>query len=894
MEIGASWKRNYQRMKDSQPSTVYLKDYRVPDYLIDKTDLVFDLDPQATLVKSKLKVRRNPSFSTAEGEASLPPLWLDGIDLELLSVSVDGELLPAQRYQEKPGGLLLNVDRPEFELEVQTRISPESNTSLDGLYLSNGMYCTQCEAEGFRKITFYPDRPDVMSIFTTTIMAPATFPILLSNGNKIDSGVTEDGRLRVTWEDPFAKPAYLFALVAGDLQFVEDSFTTCSGREVKLQLFTEAKNIGKCEHAMTSLKHAMRWDEKTYGREYDLDIFMIVAVDHFNMGAMENKGLNIFNSSCVLASPETATDGAFQRIESIVGHEYFHNWSGNRVTCRDWFQLSLKEGFTVFRDAEFSADMNSRGVKRIEDVSLLRTAQFAEDAGPMSHPIRPDSYMEISNFYTLTVYEKGAEVVRMIHTILGAEAFRRGSDLYFERHDGCAVTCEDFVVAMEDANDIDLKQFRHWYSQAGTPVLHVEDAYDADKSEYSLTIRQHTPDTPGQQDKQPLLIPIALGLLGEDGSSLVVNRSGATEEVLYLTDSSQTFVFTNISQRPLPSFLRGFSAPVKLNYRYSNQQLQFLMQYETDDFNRWDAGQRLAHNALQSLQQQYRNGDDLSEPVALIEGFTAVIDNTSLDSALVAKMLALPSAQELAEQSTEIDAEAIITTRAFVRNAIACSLKPRLKARYQQLDQRKPYQPAAEDIAERSLKNTCLNYLCATGDADALDLAKQQYERSENMTDCAAALAALIEYGPEGEAEGCLEGFYQQWQQDAQVVDTWFGLQSSSAKYGTLDRVQRLMGHSAFEATNPNKVRAVIGGFAMRNFTQFHSEDGSGFEFLADQVIVLDKLNPQIASRLVIPLTRWKKYRAQESEKMRTALERVFRGEKLSKDLYEVVSKSLN
>ncbi|MFC6980268.1 aminopeptidase N [Microbulbifer taiwanensis] len=475
-------------MKDAQPSTVYLKDYRVPDYLVDSTHLHFELQPKATLVKSQLKIRRNPD--AGEG---LPPLLLDGVELELLSVSIDGQLVPASRYRELPEGLSIPVDKPAFVLEIHNRINPEDNTSLEGLYLSNGMYCTQCEAEGFRKITYYPDRPDVMSKFTTTIVAPRQYPVLLSNGNEIERGATEDGRQFVTWEDPFAKPAYLFALVGGDLQHVEDSYTTSSGRKVKLQIFTEAKNIGKCDHAMRSLKKAMRWDEAVYGREYDLDIFMVVAVDHFNMGAMENKGLNIFNSACVLASPETATDSSFQRIESIVGHEYFHNWSGNRVTCRDWFQLSLKEGFTVFRDAEFSADMNSRAVKRIEDVSMLRTAQFAEDAGPMSHPVRPDSYMEISNFYTLTVYEKGAEVVRMIHTLLGTEGFRKGSDLYFERHDGQAVTCEDFVVAMEDANGVDLTQFRRWYSQAGTPVLEVTDAYDEVNGNYALTVKQSCP-----------------------------------------------------------------------------------------------------------------------------------------------------------------------------------------------------------------------------------------------------------------------------------------------------------------------------------------------------------------------------------------------------------------
>ena len=878
-------------MKDNQPRTIYLKDYKAPEYLIDHTDLTFDLDPHATLVKSRLKVRRNPAADGAKDQ--LPRLWLDGVDLELLSVSVDGELLPAHCFSEESNGLSLAVEKPAFELEIHTRIAPERNTSLEGLYLSNGMYCTQCEAEGFRKITYYPDRPDVMSVFTTTIIAPATYPVLLSNGNKIDSGTTEDGRLRVTWEDPFAKPAYLFALVGGDLQSVEDSFTTSSGRVVKLQLFTEAKNIGKCDHAMVSLKHAMRWDEEVYGREYDLDIFMIVAVDHFNMGAMENKGLNIFNSACVLASPDTATDAAFQRIESIVAHEYFHNWSGNRVTCRDWFQLSLKEGFTVFRDAEFSADMNSRAVKRIEDVTLLRTAQFAEDAGPMSHPVRPDSYMEISNFYTLTIYEKGAEVVRMIHTILGPEAFRRGSDLYFERHDGCAVTCDDFVRAMEDANGADLQQFRRWYSQAGTPVLSVEDTYDAQSETYTLRIKQHTPATPGQDDKAPLHIPVAVGLLAPDGADLPLDEEGATTKVLHLTEAEQAFRFAGISERPLPSLLRGFSAPVRVHYGYSDSQLQFLMQHDSDDFNRWDASQRLALNAIAELQRQYRAGEPMAEPEALITGFAGVLENTELDPALVAKMLALPSAQELAEQEGEIDAGAIIAARRFTLNALANRLQAEFKARFEQLDIHKAYAPVAADIAERSLKNTCLTYLCATGSEEALALARQQFERAENMTDSASALAALVEYGSSEVAESYLEHFYAKWQQDTQVVETWFGLQSSSAQYGTLERVKGLLAHPAFEITNPNKVRAVIAGFAARNFTQFHEEDGSGFEFLADQVIALDKLNPQIASRLVTPLTRWKKYRVAEGEKMRASLQRIMDSGELSKDLYEIVSKGL-
>ncbi|WP_226646204.1 aminopeptidase N [Microbulbifer variabilis] len=875
-------------MQDAQPKTIYLEDYQVPDYLVDNTVLHFELEPEATLVKSQLKIRRNPKAGK-----DLPPLVLDGIDLELLSVAIDGSILSQPTYQVTPHGLSISVEKPEFLLEIHNRINPEDNTSLEGLYLSNGMYCTQCEAEGFRKITFYPDRPDVMSKFTTTIVAPKDHPILLSNGNQIDRGYCDDGRHFATWEDPFAKPAYLFALVAGDLEHVEDTFTTSSGRVVKLQIFTEEKNIGKCDHAMRSLKKAMRWDEETYGREYDLDIFMVVAVDHFNMGAMENKGLNIFNSACVLASPETATDSAFQRIESIVGHEYFHNWSGNRVTCRDWFQLSLKEGFTVFRDAEFSADMNSRAVKRIEDVSLLRTNQFAEDAGPMAHPVRPDSYMEISNFYTLTVYEKGAEVVRMLHTLLGPERFRKGSDLYFERHDGCAVTCDDFIVAMEDANQVNLAQFRHWYSQAGTPVLDVTDDFDQAKGVYRVKISQSCPPTPDQEEKLPLHIPVKIGLLDENGNDCVLNTEGSTEEVLEITNSEQIFQFSGFQEKPLPSLLRSFSAPVKVRYPYTEKQLIFLMRHDSDTFNRWDASQRLAFLALSKLQNDYRNGKALQLQPELVEAYRDVLSNTALDPALVAEILRLPSEQSIAEMSDIIDAEAIVAAREFTYRSLAEALFPEFWSKYSELNIQKPYSPNAQDIAERGLKNTCLTYLAATEKGDALNLVQKQFETAGNMTDSAASLSALINFADAQKADAAIQDFYQRWKDDTQVVELWLGLQSGSARNGTLNKVKDLMNHPAFEFKNPNKVRAVIGGFSNRNFKQFHKEDGSGFHFVAEQVILLDKLNPQIAARLVVPITRWKKYNETISEKMRAALQHVLDAGGLSADVFEVVSKSL-
>ncbi|WP_299586205.1 aminopeptidase N [uncultured Microbulbifer sp.] len=875
-------------MQDAQPKTIYLKDYQVPDYLVDSTDLHFELEPKATLVKSQLSVRRN--HEAGEG---LPPLLLDGVDLELISVAVDGSILPPASYQETPEGLILTVEKPEFLLEIYNRINPEDNTSLEGLYLSNDMYCTQCEAEGFRKITFYPDRPDVMSKFTTTIVSSKILPVLLSNGNEIDRGYCEDGRHFVTWEDPFAKPAYLFALVAGNLEHRDDTFTTVSGREVKLRIYTEEKNIGKCDHAMRSLKKAMRWDEEMYGREYDLDIFMVVAVDHFNMGAMENKGLNIFNSACVLASPETATDSAFQRIESIVGHEYFHNWSGNRVTCRDWFQLSLKEGFTVFRDAEFSADLNSRAVKRIEDVSLLRTSQFAEDAGPMAHPIRPESYMEISNFYTLTVYEKGAEVVRMIHTLLGQERFRRGSDLYFERHDGCAVTCEDFIVAMEDANQVDLAQFRRWYSQAGTPVLVVSDYFDQSKGIYTLNIRQTCPPTPDQKEKLPFHIPVKIGLLDGNGHDRILSDEGSTEEILEVRNVEQNFEFNGIKEKPLPSLLRGFSAPVKVRYSYTEKELIFLMRNDSDTFNRWDASQRLAFMALSNIQQDYRDGKALQVSSELIEAYRNVLKSRILDPALVAEILTLPSEQSISEMYDSVDAGAIVAAREFLSETLANTLAPELKEKYLELNVVKPYDPNAKDIAGRSLKNICLSYLAVTEKDDALDLVEKQFDMAENMTDSAAALRGLINHGDAIQAEAAIQSFYQHWQGDTQVVELWLGLQSSSSRYGSLENIRTLMEHPAFELKNPNKVRAVIGGFANRNYKQFHKEDGSGYKFIAEQVVALDKLNPQIAARLVIPITRWKKYTGNLSDKMKNALQDVLNSGSLSKDVFEVVNKSL-
>ncbi len=881
-------------MKDSQPKAIYLKDYQAPDYWIDQTNLTFDLYEDHAMVTSVLSIYRNlENRSGKQAEDNLPELVLVGDDLELVAVEIDDK--PFSDFKVEGGFLKILSLKESFTLKTVCRIKPQENTSLEGLYKSNGMFCTQCEAEGFRKITYYLDRPDVMSRFTTRITADKTaYPVLLSNGNDIERVELDDGRHYVTWEDPFKKPSYLFALVAGDLQHVEDHFTTMSGREVTLRIFTEAHNIDQCDHAMISLKKSMKWDEDVYGREYDLDIFMIVAVDHFNMGAMENKGLNIFNSACVLASPETATDARFQRVEAIVAHEYFHNWSGNRVTCRDWFQLSLKEGFTVFRDSEFSADMNSRGVKRIEDVNVLRTAQFAEDAGPMAHPIRPESFIEISNFYTVTIYEKGAEIVRMIHGILGAEAFRKGSDLYFERHDGQAVTCEDFVKAMEDASGRDLTQFRRWYSQAGTPVLNITDEYNEDKKQYKLTIEQSCPATPGQKEKEPFHIPVRLGLLDAEGDELVLNENGDTDQVLDVKGEKEVFVFENIEERPLPSILRSFSAPVRVKYDYSREDLLFLMEHDSDHFNRWDAGQRLASGVIDEMVAAMEQGKECSPDESLIKAFGTIISDESLDLAVKAEMLSLPSEASLAEQAVEVYPQFIHQARLQVKRAISEANKPALEALWRSLSVDKPYRPEAEDIAERTLKNISLSYLTSLDDKGMLALAEQQYHGASNMTDRFAALASIVNAGCQDKEliEEVLTDFFERYQDDTNVMDQWLSVQASSPSLGTLEHILTLMQHEIFDATSPNKLRSVLGGFA-GNMKQFHRVDGLGYEFLTDQLLDLDKKNPQIASRLMTPLTRWRKFEPGCRERMRKALERIKATPGLSSDVYEVVTKSL-
>jgi aminopeptidase N len=884
-------------MRTEQPKMIYLKDYQAPDYLIDETHLTFELYEDHTLVHAQLVMRRNPAAG-----AGLPPLALDGQQLELLSVALDDRELSAADYQLSDSHLTLQPTQERFVIDSTVRIHPESNTALEGLYKSSGMFCTQCEAEGFRKITYYLDRPDVMSKFTTTLSAEQhSYPVLLSNGNPIATGSEGDGRHWATWEDPFMKPAYLFALVAGDLWCVEDTFTTMSRREVTLRIYVEPENIDKVQHAMDSLKKSMKWDEEVYGREYDLDIFMIVAVNDFNMGAMENKGLNIFNSSCVLARAETATDAAHQRVEAVVAHEYFHNWSGNRVTCRDWFQLSLKEGFTVFRDAEFSADMNSRTVKRIEDVAYLRTHQFAEDAGPMAHPVRPDAYMEISNFYTLTIYEKGSEVLRMIHTLLGAETFRKGSDLYFQRHDGQAVTCDDFVKAMEDASGQDLTQFKRWYTQAGTPRLEVSESYDAAANTYRLQLRQSCPATPGQAEKLPFVIPLELALLDAQGRELPLQLVGEDKpvgrsRVLQVTQAEQAFTFVNIADKPLPSLLRGFSAPVKLSFPYSRDQLMFLMQHDSDGFNRWEAGQQLAVQVLQELIGQHQRGEPLALDQRLVSALRSVLENESLDQAMVAEMLSLPGEGYLTEISEVADVDAIHTAREFARRELAKALFEPLWQRYQanrELSRNTAYAAESSHFARRSLQNIALSYLMLTGRDEVLAATLEQFKDCDNMTERLAALAVLVNSPFEAEKAEALAAFAEHFKDNALVMDQWFSVQAASTLPGGLARVQALMQHPAFTLKNPNKVRALIGAFAGQNLVNFHAADGSGYRFLADQVISLNASNPQIASRQLGPLTRWRKYDEQRQLLMRGELERILASGELSSDVYEVVSKSL-
>jgi len=877
-------------MRDATPRAIELKNYRPPEFLVTSVQLEFDLDPAHTRVRGRLELRRNPA-----GQRDAP-LVLDGQGLKLRRVSRDGYVMRPSEYEVTADTLTIPGLPDAVCIETEVEIDPSANSALEGLYTSRGMLCTQCEAEGFRRITYFPDRPDVLAPFTTTLRAErAAYPLLLSNGNRVAEGELPDGRHYATFEDPFPKPCYLFALVAGQLQALHDTFVTASGRTVQLYIHTEPQYVAQCAHAMAALKKSMAWDERVYGREYDLDVFHIVAVDDFNMGAMENKGLNIFNAKYVMADPARATDLDYQYIEGIIAHEYFHNWTGNRITCRDWFQLSLKEGLTVFRDQQFSADMGSAAVKRIADVRNLRTVQFAEDGGPLAHPVRPEAYIEINNFYTSTVYQKGAEVVRMLHTVLGADGFRRGTDLYFERHDGQAVTVEDFVAALADANGVDLEPFMGWYRQAGTPQVTVQHRHDAATQRYHLTLRQHTEPTPGQPDKQPLPIPVTVGLLAADGRELALRLAGegaaaGTQRVLQLREAEQSFVFEDIAAPPVPSLLRGFSAPVRLEIDLDDAQLAHLLAHDSDAFARYDAGQQLYLRLIRRLLAAHANGDALTADSALVDAAQRCLADDSLDPALVAELLTLPSETFIAGELDVVDPQAIHEVRRFLRLTLAQALREPLLDRYKALAPSGPYQFEGAQAGRRSLRNLCLGYLAELDDIGP-SLCLEQFETADNMTDSNAALALLAQLDAP-EREQALAAFYQRWQGEAIVLDRWFSVQAGSRREQALDDVKALLQHPAYAPRNPNRVRALVGTFVHGNPARFHAADGAGYAFLADQVLAIDAFNPMLAARLVQALARWRRFEPGRQALMRTQLERLA-ATQLSKDLYEVVSKAL-
>ncbi len=770
-------------------------------------------------------------------------------------------------------------------LEIETLIAPKDNTELSGLYTSNGSFFTQCEAEGFRRITYFPDRPDVMARFTTTITADKSrVPVMLSNGNPGGVEDAGNGRHRVKWTDPHPKPCYLFALVAGDLVAVKDHFVTRSGRRVELGIWVRRGDEDRCAHAMRSLKTSMKWDEDVFGLEYDLDVFNIAAVSDFNMGAMENKGLNVFNTKYVLAKPETATDSDYQGIETVIAHEYFHNWTGNRVTCRDWFQLSLKEGLTVYRDQEFSADQGSRVVKRIGDVRALRAAQFREDAGPLAHPVQPDSYITIDNFYTATVYNKGAEVIRMMATIIGREAFRRGMDLYFQRHDNQAATIDDFAQAMQDASGVDLSRFKRWYHQAGTPEVTVSDGYDGSARRYTLTLKQRTPPTPGQPDKQPLVVPVAMGLLDSAGREIA-------DRTLLFGETEQSFAFDDVPERPVPSLLRGFSAPVKLS-DVPVAQLQFLAAHDTDPFVRWESGQQYATHLLLAMAAAWRRGETPVIDQGLIDALAATLRNVDADPAFAAEALTLPGEAFLADHMAVADVDAIHAARDSARAAIGRALNAGLQATYERLTDNGPYQIDGTSIGRRALRNACLAYLAADGSSDGIAQAKAQFDAGQNMTDVLAALAVLSAIDcPERRA--ALAAFHARWHGDDLVLDKWFAIQAMSPLPDTPDAVRALAKHADFDLRNPNRVRALVASFASGNQVRFHDPSGSGYGFLADTIIALDPMNSQVAARLVPPLGQWRRVEPARQTLMKQELQRILDAPNLSKGTFEMATRSI-
>jgi aminopeptidase N len=880
-------------MRTEEARPVRLEDYRPPDWLVESVELDVTLDPVATLVRATLTLRPN-------GNGTAPaPLMLDGDALELRALKLDGAALPPEQFVATADRLTIAQPphRP-FRLEIETVVDPSANTQLMGLYRSGPIYCTQCEAEGFRRITYFPDRPDVMAVYTTRIEAEkADAPVLLANGNLIASGdVPGTSRHFAVWQDPFPKPSYLFALVGGKLACVEDRFRTMSGREVTLRIYVEAGKEARCAYAMDSLKRAMRWDETAFGREYDLDIFMIVAVSDFNMGAMENKGLNVFNDKYVLASPETATDGDFDRIEAIIAHEYFHNWTGNRITCRDWFQLCLKEGLTVFRDQEFSADARSRAVERISDVRGLRAHQFMEDAGPLAHPVRPRLYHEINNFYTATVYEKGAEVVRMLKALLGPETFRQGMDLYFTRHDGEAATIEQFVQCFADVSGADLAQFMLWYSQAGTPELVATGGYDADARTYRLDVAQTVPPTPGQPTKEAMVIPLAIGLVGRDGRDLPLKlRDGRTIErgVLTLTKPAETFVFGDIGEPPVPSLNRGFSAPIKLIANLSADDLRFLAAHDADAFNRWQALQTLATRLLLDNVASLRAAKPARQDGGLLHALGAILDDGTLEPAFIALALTLPGESDLAREiGRDVDPDAIFAARSGLRAVVGEHLAGSLFDHYRRLSESRPYSPDAASAGRRALRNICLDLLVATRRPDAVSLAARQYQAADNMTDRMAALSTLS-LCDVPERAATLDDFYARYADDPLIVDKWFTLQATIPEPATLDRVKALTGHRAFSFANPNRVRALIHAFALANQREFNRADGAGYDFVADTVLALDRKNPQLAAKLLAAMKSWRVLEPGRRAMAEKALQQVASAPSRSPDVADIVQRAL-
>jgi aminopeptidase N len=890
---------------ETQPKTHFLADYLPPAFLIDAIDLFFDLHEESTLITSTLQLRKNPA-----GSISNSPLVLDGEEMQLKKLLLNGVALEKEQFQVDAHHLTIFQVPEKFCLEIVVEINPQDNKQLSGLYKSAGNFCTQCESHGFRRITYFLDRPDVLTRYTTTIAADKTlYPVLLSNGNLVDSEELPNDRHWVKWEDPTYKPSYLFALVAGNLEALQDIFITQSGRSISLFIYVEPGKREQAQYAMSALKDAMHWDEAKYGREYDLDIYMIVAVSDFNFGAMENKGLNIFNDRYILVKSETATDEDFMNVLRVVAHEYFHNWSGNRVTVRDWFQITLKEGLTVFREHQFMRDMTSKALKRIEEARAIINIQFAQDSSPMAHPIYPDSYIEINNFYTVTVYEKGAEIIGMLHTLLGEDKFRKAMDLYFSRYDGHPVTVEEFVTAMEDVSDLDLKQFRRWYRQAGTPELTVKDHYDPNTQTYTLNVTQFCPPTLNQAKKELLHIPLAVGLLDRQGQELSLLLEGEVEahsaktRVLNIRQETEVFKFNvgwakrsmptiEIAEKPVPSLLRGFSAPVKLNYDYSEDDLIFLMSHDTDFFNRWRAAQRLATKILLQLVEQHQQKIAWSTPTSFIQALQSTLHDRSLDDAFIAEILTIPSETYMIEQMQVADVEAIHLAREWLIQQIALQLKSSLIEYYQQYKSSVVYQLNSSDIGHRRLKNLSLFYLASVGDTKMYSWCLEQFHQANNMTDVIGAMSALNDIDCDERAE-CLSGFYHRWHKDSLVIDKWFKLQALSSLPNTLEVIMLLTKHEAFDVKNPNRVRSLIGTFCNLNPFRFHVIDGAGYEFLVIYVKKIDQFNSSLAAHLIQPLIHWKKFDPVRQKLMKSQLESFAATPKLSGNLYEIVSRSL-